>query len=538
VETDDAWEPPVTSIGSYVRVCFVGVIASTAIGLPASAQKAAMKPVAPVPAGTPLGTPREDSVTIRVANTDLRSAVQMMGQYLDWPVLFSGLPGPLVSLETPRPVPRASVTSLLRGLVESQGYELLGDSVSHLYRVKLKDAPRPPAATPESAPRPLLSAQQSGTVELFFISLHHARAADVASTVNALYGRGTLNLDAGFGRRSTLGDELRANQVPALGAALPAPMQQPNPSGTSPSKTGFSGDVTIVPDPRGNTLLIRANRADFTLVETVVKQLDIRPLQVLIEVLIAEVRRDRSLSFGVRLNVPETSIAGTQNTTIAGGIDGIGSGSTGAGGLGQFALSVMGIGGANIEASIQAAASRGDVAILSRPIVLTLNNQDADIVVGSQRPFVQVSRSLPTDAGTRDQVVQYKDVGTKLSVRPTISSDGSVQLEVRQEVSTATTETAFNAPVISTRSVQTQLLILDGQTVVLGGMTDRQKDVSQSGIPILSSIPLIGGFFGSTSRRTTETELFVFLTPHVIRNDDDAARLSDPLRERINRSRP
>jgi general secretion pathway protein D len=478
-----------------------------------------------------------DSVTVRVVNTDLRSAVQIMGQYLDWPVIFSGPPGPMVSLETPRAVSRASVTSLLRGLLESQNYELIADSTAQLFRAKQRDLPRAQALADVVA-RPMpVGAQASGPVELFFINLKHSRAADVAATVNALYGRGTVNLESGAARRSNLGDELRANQMPPVGPQNPG-LPQPFSNGQSGSKSGFSGDVTIVPDPRGNILLVRSNRADYALVELVVKQLDVRPLQVLIEVLIAEVRRDRSLTFGINLALPKTNVAGTQNTTISGGIDGIGDGGTGAGGLGQFALSVMGIGGVNMEASIQAAAGRGDVSILSRPVVLTANNQDAEIVVGSQRPFVQVSRSLPTDNASRDQVVQYKDVGTKLSVRPTISSDGSVQLEVKQEVSSATTETAFNAPVISTRSVQTQLLILDGQTVVLGGLTDRQKDVSQSGIPFLSSLPLIGGFFGSTSRRTTETELFVFLTPHVIRTDDDAARLSDPLRERANRSRP
>jgi general secretion pathway protein D len=129
-------------------------------------------------------------------------------------------------------------------------------------------------------------------------------------------------------------------------------------------------------------------------------------------------------------------------------------------------------------------------------------------------------------------VVQYKDVGTKLVVRPTISPDGYVVLDVTQEVNSATNEVAFNAPVISTRSVQTQLLIKDGQTVALGGLRDRQRDNNQGGIPILSSIPLIGGLFGHVSRETTETELFLFLTPRVIRTDAEADSLTTPLLNR------
>jgi len=134
---------------------------------------------------------------------------------------------------------------------------------------------------------------------------------------------------------------------------------------------------------------------------------------------------------------------------------------------------------------------------------------------------------LPTDNAARDQVVQFKDVGTRLSVRPTISDDGYVTLRVAQEVNAATAEVAFDAPVISTRTIETQLLVKDRQTAVLGGLTDRQKEETRAGVPILSSLPLIGGLFGRLVKRTTETELFVFLSPRVIRNDDDLRDVSD-----------
>ena len=115
---------------------------------------------------------------------------------------------------------------------------------------------------------------------------------------------------------------------------------------------------------------------------------------------------------------------------------------------------------------------------------------------------------------------------------PTTSSDGYVMLEVTQEVNAATTEPAFDAPVISTRSVQTRLLVRDSQTIALGGLTDRQRDHTQSGVPILSQIPVLGGLFGRSSRRRTETELFLFLTPRIIRSDADAERVTEPLRRR------
>jgi general secretion pathway protein D len=291
----------------------------------------------------------------------------------------------------------------------------------------------------------------------------------------------------------------------------------------------LSGEITVVPDERVNSLLIRANRNDFDLIRVVVEQLDVPPLQVLIEALVVEVRRDRSLDIGTEVKLGATAVgrAGVKVHGTAGGP-----------GLGDFAVKVMNLAGLDLDASLRVAAARGDVRVVSRPIILAKNNHEAAIVVGSQQPFVQLARALPTDNAVRDQVVQYKEVGTKLAVRPTISSDGSVHLDVTQEVSTATGETQFNAPVISQRSVQTQLLVRDGQTVVLGGLTDKQRTVTAGGLPILSSIPLLGGLFGRGARHTTETELFVFLTPRVMRTDADAERVSAPLRRRADRVKP
>ena len=468
-----------------------------------------------------------ESVTIRIAGTELRAAVQILGRYLDRPILFNGAGTSLVTLETPTPVPRADVPRMLRGLLESEGYELVVDSAAALYRARPRDVPRPLQTPNVSAPTRSALGVIAQPLELFVIALKHARAADVAQTVNALYGRGSRGVDAAS-RPATLSEELRGNLVPPAGPVPPEAV-----SSVAGRSATLTGEVAIVPDARANSLLIRANRNDFELVHAVVDELDVRPLQALIEVLIAEVRRERSLTLGVSGTLPKTTV-GKGGATISAGIgsDGLGAG------LGDFVLEVMGIGGLGIDATLRSAAQRGEVRILSRPVVLTANNELAEIVVGSQRPFVQVSRSLPTDAAVRDQIVQYKDVGTKLSVRPTISSDGSVQLEVTQEISSATSETQFNAPIISTRSIRTQLLVRDGQTIVLGGLTDRQRDVSSGGVPLLSVIPFVGGFFGHARRSTTETELFVFLTPRVIRTDEDAMRLSQPMRERAAKAKP
>ena len=134
--------------------------------------------------------------------------------------------------------------------------------------------------------------------------------------------------------------------------------------------------------------------------------------------------------------------------------------------------------------------------------------------------------------------MQYQDVGTKLTVRPTISSDGYVQLQLTQEVNQATDQVQFNAPVISTRTLRTQLLVRDSQTVVLGGLSNREHDKSSSGVPVLSSIPILGVLFGQQSRTNTGTEFFLFLTPHIVRDDIEAARITQPIDSTMRREAP
>ena len=463
---------------------------------------------------------RSDSITVRFIDTELRVVVQALAHYLTLPLVISGMSQGRVTLETPNPVPRQSVLPLLRGLLESQRLRLMTDSAAGLYRVEAMAPDAPPApeqqqGAPEGAVR--------APMQLFTLQLRHARAADVAATVNTLYGRANAVGELGV-RRPSLSDQLQGNRAATTSVPGGAPAPSPTPVRVAGS---LSGEVIIVPDAGTNALMIRSTERDFALIREAVQVLDVRPLQVLIEVLIAEIRKDRGFSFGVSTTVPQANVPGSANTTVGGSTTGIG--------LGDFALSVMNAGGVNLNATLSAASARGDVSIVSRPVVLAANNELAQILVGSQRPFVQVSRSLPTDAPQRDQVVQYKDVGTHLQVRPTISADGYVMLEVTQEVNAVTTETAFDAPVISTRSVQTRLLVKNGQTAVLGGLADRQRDASQGGVPILSAIPLIGGLFGRASRRTTETELFVFLTPTVLFADEDVERATKPLQERAER---
>lgn len=451
-----------------------------------------------------------DSISVRFVDADLRLVIQALGQHLPKPLLLSSVPGNRVTLETPRPVARSAVPDLLNGLVESQGFELREEA--SFFRVQ----PKPPPSQQPTAATPAPPRGQGGPIALHVIRLRHARAADVAATVNLLFG-GSGEFSGRRGLDGTLSDELRRHNVPA---DRPGAGSSDRQGVGSAGQASLTGDVTIVPDELTNALLIRASEEDFTTLQSAVEQLDVRPLQVLIEVLIVEARRDEGFSLSTSLLKPAQS--GHQPTTTEGRLQ------AGSGGLSELIIRLMDLGKADIDAALAMSETRGHVQIISRPVLLASNNTEARFLVGTQRPFVQVSRSLPTDAPQRDQVIQYRDVGTRLLVRPTINHDGYVSLLIQQEVNAATGEVAFDAPVISTREASTQLLVRDGQTIVIGGLNDEQRERNSSGVPILSGIPIIGGLFGSSARRVSRTELYLFLTPRILRTDADVDSVTAP----------
>jgi general secretion pathway protein D len=450
--------------------------------------------------------PSGQAVTINLVDVDLRAAVQAMSQYLDRPVVFGALNGSRVTLQTPRPVPPLEVPALLRTLLEGNGYQLVADGNS--YRVEPRGAAQPPSApgAGQRFARPGAAAVGSDTKQLFVIRLRHARASDVAATINALYGRGGALGEVGD-RRQTLADELRGNRLPPDDGADAAAERRASGS--------LGGDLVMVPDERTNALLVRASPADFDLIRQAVAEVDVRPLQVLIEAVVVEARRSSSFRLGLASLLDTTALRGT-GARVSGGNAGL-SDLTGL----VLRLMDVGGGGVDLDLTLQAASARGDATIVSRPVVLAANNERAEVTVGDQIPFVQLRRTLPTENLVQDQVIQYLDVGTHLSVLPTISADGYVMLEVTQEVNGAGQRTELGAPELTTRSVQTRLLVRDGQTAVLGGLTGRRRAGERGGVPFLSRLPLVGWVFGSTAREALDTELFVFLTPRVL--SDDAA---------------
>jgi general secretion pathway protein D len=484
------------------RLSILALLAALLTGVPARAQQAK---------GLTSGA---NGVEFNFQDVDLRVVLSALGEAAGMNVLFSSVPSRSVTLRTSRPVPVPEVRSYFESLVRANGMGMTQEG--GLVRVNGEGARMEVLGDGGGSSR-----SGAATPRLFVYPLRHAQADALAQTLTSLFGLNSSGPVAdNRSQARSLSEDLRATRIPSGSAGeTPArPTDQVQLAGMARPQmdgpvAGLQGHVQIVPDSRTNALLLRAAPADYETMKAAIQQLDARPMQVMIEVLIAEVRRDKQDAPGITASLP-TQALGLGAATVAGTLTG--------GAAGDLALKVFNLGGVKADVALSALASSSNVTILSRPVVLAQNNQEARIMVGSERPFIQLFRSLPTDAAVRDQVVQYRDVGTQLTIRPTINPDGYVTMSVLQQVSNATAETQFGAPVISTREAKTQLMIRNNQTVVIGGLIDHQRETTSSGIPILKDLPLVGGLFRSAAQqRTNVTEMFIFITPHVLKTDQD-----------------
>lgn len=437
-------------------------------------------------------------------DADLRLVISALAEAGNLNVVYSDLPPRRVTLRLTEPVPREHILPLLRSLVESNGLRLVESG--SLVRIESGGA-RPAAGRVDDA-----AVASDAELRLFVHRLQHAQAPRLAGTLQNLFGGQGRAPAAGLSR-SPLSEALREHRIPAPNASDESGLEVAAP--LPGIRAVLQNEVQIVPDELTNSLLVRSTASDWEVIRRAIDALDLRPLQVIIEAHIVEVRRSDELDVSVGI---DGSVGGeVGEPAVVGGIE--------AQEMGGLGLEILGVPGLNIDATLSALASRGEVRILSRPVITAQNNQEARILVGAERPFIQVFRTLPTESGVRDQIIQYRDVGTSLTVKPTINADGYVNLQVTQEVSTATSEQQFGAPVISTREASTLLYVRDGQTAVIGGLIDRQQERVRSGIPFLMDIPILGALFRTTRRVDLNSELFLFLTPHVITSDIDMERV-------------
>ncbi len=288
-----------------------------------------------------------------------------------------------------------------------------------------------------------------------------------------------------------------------------------------------ASNITIDADPDANALLIIADEETFSAIAEAAASLDEAPDQVLIEAMIAEVVLNDDLRYGVQWFLDTRDGGRATSTDNSGG--GVGA---------RFPGFAYTYNSDYVRVALSAIASVTDVEIISSPQIMTLDNQSASLQVGDQVPVVtQSAVSISDPNAPIVNSVQFRDTGVVLNVTPRISANGMVQLQVSQEVSSVaeTTTSGIDSPTIQQRQFESTVSVRDGQTVALGGLISSTRTLSQSGVPYLQDMPVLGNLFRDRTDTVRRTELIIFLTPRVIRSNEDAAEATRAMRARLER---
>jgi general secretion pathway protein D len=372
-----------------------------------------------------------------------------------------------------------------------------------------------------------------GRAQIHVYFLENALAEDLAKVLTAQ----AQELVRAVGQQPT-----PAARPPTVAAPPPTPATPPPPtgpiSGVVPTATG-ERKITITPDKATNSLVVTAIPEDYQALVEVIKRLDIPRRQVYVEAAVVEITLEKTKELGVEFR--STSDFTTNSPVVFGGesfglINNLA--------RDPFALSGLAIGLVsgtitfggqqflNIGALIQAIQRENDINVLSTPHLLTTDNQEAEIVVASNIPFV-----TSTSQSTVSTLVsiERKDVGITLRFTPQVSEGDKVTLKIFEEISAIqpTVAAGLNpeqvGPTTSKRTAKTTVVVDSRQTIIIGGLFRDDVDSSEQKIPCLGDIPLLGKLFGRTIDNSRKTNLVIFLTPHIVRTAEDLKRIKEQI---------
>ena len=356
--------------------------------------------------------------------------------------------------------------------------------------------------------------------KIFVYPLKNADATNLKEIINSLFAEIQSFNQAG----STTGQQFQGQQRTTQQAG---PASQTS-SSTESNANDLSEDTYLEADKDTNSLLVLTSSRNYELLKPIIDDLDKPVSQVLIKVLLAEITHSDDLDLGTEFSAWNLRGAGDSNnvefsTQFP---------PTQTSGLKATVLD------RTLNVTIRALQETGKLNILSRPYILTRNNQTATITVGSQVPFA--TGETTSNVGTQT-TTEYRDIGIILEVTPSINPEGLVNMTVKPEISSITGETVqiserLNLPIFATRTSETKVAIKDGQTIVIGGLMQDEVHDNVSKVPLLGDIPLLGNLFKRTIKSKDKTELLIFLTPHVAPDALALAPISDRERQRSNLS--
>lgn len=310
-------------------------------------------------------------------------------------------------------------------------------------------------------------------------------------------------------------------------------------------------DVRITPDTVNNSLLIYADQANYRVIEATLLQIDVPQLQVAIDATIAEVTLNNTLSYGVQTYLtsrnlglkPNTgSVLNTNAATAPATVTDATTGAASVAGSVTNAFINRAFPGFNFligsetqpSLILDALHAVTSVKVLSNPSLVVINNQVATLQVGDVVPVSTGSATVLTTSNTVVNTIDYRNTGIILKVSPRVSVNGSVRLDIEQEISNVPATSANSlTPTVSERRVKSQISVVNGQTVLLAGLISEQQSGARNAIPVLDQIPGLGDAFGHQSNATQRTELIIFIRPQIIRDGSDAHVVAEELRSRL-----
>ena len=447
----------------------------------------------------------------------------------------------------------ASLQTALQGLAETRAAAeapQTGDQAERRRRRRQRSAQ---AASAGDGPTILADAR---TNSLILITAPAAMgvAADIIARLDVPTpsGRGRIHVYyLSHANAEELAQVLTA-QVPDIAqiqdAAAEAQARQPGRPTTGRTPT----DITITADKPTNSLVITADPETYAVIEDIIKKLDIRRSQVLVEGLIAEVSLGTARDLGVEWRIIDQP-NGTQVFASATGSEGTGVlnplslDPTALLGTPGFLIGALrntirlNIGGGvqqllNIPVLLRAFQGNSNVEVLATPNLVTTDNEEAEIVVGEQRPFLTSVNRVP-DAGIVNvsNTFDFRDIGITLRITPQISKGNTVRTELFLEITRFVSEPEVGAVTTTKRSTSTTVIVDDGQTIVLGGLIQDAVNEGDTRVPCLGNIPLLGYAFRQSGMESSKTNLLIFLTPHIIATREDVERVTAHKREQAHR---
>jgi len=379
------------------------------------------------------------------------------------------------------------------------------------------------------------------------IYLKNADAVRVARTLRALFsGGGDTGEATPAASLAPNAGGLAAGGMTTATAASAGATATVTAAPAGGTAAGFAAaGVTIQADAANNALLVMASEPLYNNIRAIVDKLDVRRAQIYVEALVVEVSADKAAEFGIQWNILDANKLNNGATQVGGGTNfgtrGTGTniidaqanlGSVGQGlnlGIIRGTINIPGLGTiTNLALLARALGSDANTNILSTPNLLTLDNEQASIIVAENVPFItgQYAQTGSTATVTPFQTIERKDVGLILRVKPQITEGGSVKLTIYEEVSRIEDTTNAAGIITNKRSLESTVMVDDGQIIVLGGLIQDSFTDGTNKVPVVGDVPVLGQLFRYDNRRRIKTNLMVFLKPTVVRTSSAGGALT------------